>query len=417
MNKFPRIALLSFHTSPLAILGGSVSGGMNVYIREVSKRLTDKGFQVDIFTRREEQEVPSIIELDEGLRLFHIDAGPIAVVNKNDLSLWINSYTTNIKKIVENFDDDYALIFSHYWLSMLAGETLAHDWDIPHIGMFHTLAEVKLEALASEKETQVRLDTERRLIGKLDRIIAATSDEKEIMRIIYGVSEDNISVVPLGVGPDFFEEKLQSYAREKLKFYNEDKIVLAVGRVEPLKGLDVLIRAMSYVDPEMPYQLVIIGGDKAASAEISRLKDIAMQVGIAHKVKFIGSVDHSKLPIYYRAADVVVIPSFSESFGLVAVEAMASGVPVVASNVGGLALTVEHGRAGFLIPPGSSDQFGEKINLLLNDPNLRSDFGKIGVENMRSYSWDAVAIQLCNVFRLLIEDESIISVTSEVAGA
>tara|TARA_Y100001936_G_C16081363_1_gene678112 strand:- start:815 stop:2068 length:1254 start_codon:yes stop_codon:yes gene_type:complete len=417
MNKFPRIALLSFHTSPLAILGGSVSGGMNVYIREVSKRLTDKGFQVDIFTRREEQEVPSIIELDEGLRLFHIDAGPIAVVNKNDLSLWINSFTTNIKKIVENFDDDYALIFSHYWLSMLAGETLAHDWDIPHIGMFHTLAEVKLEALASEKETQVRLDTERRLIGKLDRIIAATSDEKEIMRIIYGVSEDNISVVPLGVGPDFFEEKLQSYAREKLKFYNEDKIVLAVGRVEPLKGLDVLIRAMSYVDPEMPYQLVIIGGDKAASAEISRLKDIAMQVGIAHKVKFIGSVDHSKLPIYYRAADVVVIPSFSESFGLVAVEAMASGVPVVASNVGGLALTVEHGRAGFLIPPGSSDQFGEKINLLLNDPKLRSDFGKIGVENMRSYSWDAVAIQLCNVFRLLIEDESIISVTSEVAGA
>ncbi|MBG93112.1 MAG: glycosyl transferase family 1 [Chloroflexi bacterium] len=417
MNKFPRIALLSFHTSPLAILGGSVSGGMNVYIREVSKRLTDKGFQVDIFTRREEQEVPSIIELDEGLRLFHIDAGPIAVVNKNDLSLWINSFTTNIKKIVENFDDDYALIFSHYWLSMLAGETLAHDWDIPHIGMFHTLAEVKLEALASEKETQVRLDTERRLIGKLDRIIAATSDEKEIMRIIYGVSEDNISVVPLGVGPDFFEEKLQSYAREKLKFYNEDKIVLAVGRVEPLKGLDVLIRAMSYVDPEMPYQLVIIGGDKAASVEISRLKDIAMQVGIAHKVKFIGSVDHSKLPIYYRAADVVVIPSFSESFGLVAVEAMASGVPVVASNVGGLALTVEHGRAGFLIPPGSSDQFGEKINLLLNDPKLRSDFGKIGVENMRSYSWDAVAIQLCNVFRLLIEDESIISVTSEVAGA
>ena len=417
MNKFPRIALLSFHTSPLAILGGSVSGGMNVYIREVSKRLTDKGFQVDIFTRREEQEVPSIIELDEGLRLFHIDAGPIAVVNKNDLSLWINSFTTNIKKIVENFDDDYALIFSHYWLSMLAGETLAHDWDIPHIGMFHTLAEVKLEALASEKETQVRLDTERRLIGKLDRIIAATSDEKEIMRIIYGVSEDNISVVPLGVGPDFFEEKLQSYAREKLKFYNEDKIVLAVGRVEPLKGLDVLIRAMSYVDPEMPYQLVIIGGDKAASAEISRLKDIAMQVGIAHKVKFIGSVDHSKLPIYYRAADVVVIPSFSESFGLVAVEAMASGVPVVASNVGGLALTVEHGRAGFLIPQGSSDQFGEKINLLLNDPKLRSDFGKIGVENMRSYSWDAVAIQLCNVFRLLIEDESIISVTSEVAGA
>lgn len=417
MNKFPRIALLSFHTSPLAILGGSVSGGMNVYIREVSKRLTDKGFQVDIFTRREEQEVPSIIELDEGLRLFHIDAGPIAVVNKNDLSLWINSFTTNIKKIVENFDDDYALIFSHYWLSMLAGETLAHDWDIPHIGMFHTLAEVKLEALASEKETQVRLDTERRLIGKLDRIIAATSDEKEIMRIIYGVSEDNISVVPLGVGPDFFEEKLQSYAREKLKFYNGDKIVLAVGRVEPLKGLDVLIRAMSYVDPEMPYQLVIIGGDKAASAEISRLKDIAMQVGIAHKVKFIGSVDHSKLPIYYRAADVVVIPSFSESFGLVAVEAMASGVPVVASNVGGLALTVEHGRAGFLIPPGSSDQFGEKINLLLNDPKLRSDFGKIGVENMRSYSWDAVAIQLCNVFRLLIEDESIISVTSEVAGA
>jgi len=417
MNKFPRIALLSFHTSPLAILGGSVSGGMNVYIREVSKRLTDKGFQVDIFTRREEQEVPSIIELDEGLRLFHIDAGPIAVVNKNDLSLWINSFTTNIKKIVENFDDDYALIFSHYWLSMLAGETLAHDWDIPHIGMFHTLAEVKLEALASEKETQVRLDTERRLIGKLDRIIAATSDEKEIMRIIYGVSEDNISVVPLGVGPDFFEEKLQSYAREKLKFYNGDKIVLAVGRVEPLKGLDVLIRAMSYVDPEMPYQLVIIGGDKAASVEISRLKDIAMQVGIAHKVKFIGSVDHSKLPIYYRAADVVVIPSFSESFGLVAVEAMASGVPVVASNVGGLALTVEHGRAGFLIPPGSSDQFGEKINLLLNDPKLRSDFGKIGVENMRSYSWDAVAIQLCNVFRLLIEDESIISVTSEVAGA
>ncbi|MFL2647037.1 MAG: glycosyltransferase [Dehalococcoidia bacterium] len=417
MNNFPRIALLSFHTSPLATLGGSVSGGMNVYIREISKRLIDKGFQVDIFTRREEQELPSIMDLGDGLRLFNIDAGPTTTVNKNDLSLWISSFTANVKKTIENFDYDYELIFSHYWLSMLAGEILAHDWDVPHIGMFHTLAEVKLEALASENETQERLEAERRLIGKLDRIVAATSDEKEIMRIIYGVPANNINVVPLGVGPDFFEERSQNQAREKLNFFDEDKIVLAVGRVEPLKGLDVLVRAIQHIDEEMSCQLVIIGGDEAASAEIIRLKDIAKQVGIAHKVKFIGSVDHSKLPIYYRAADVVAIPSFSESFGLVAVEAMASGVPVVASNVGGLALTVEHGRAGFLIPPGCSDQFGEKINLLLRDPKLRNEFGRVGVENMKSYSWDAVALQLCNIFQSLLEDSSKISITSEVAGA
>jgi len=417
MNNFPRIALLSFHTSPLATLGGSVSGGMNVYIREISKRLVDKGFQVDIFTRREGQAIPSIIDLGEGLRLFNIDAGPATAVNKNDLSLWISSFTANVKKAIENFDYDYELIFSHYWLSILAGETLAHDWNIPHIGMFHTLAEVKLEALASENEPQERLEAERRLIGKLDRIIAATPDEKEIMRIIYGVPANNINVVPLGVGPDFFEEKSQNQAREKLEFFDEDKIVLAVGRIEPLKGLDVLIRAMQHIDDEMAYQLVIIGGDKAASTEIIRLKDIATQVGISHKVKFIGPVDHSKLPIYYRAADVVAIPSFSESFGLVAVEAMASGIPVVASNVGGLALTIEHGSAGFLIPPGCPDQFGEKINLLLRDSKLRSKFGRVGVENMKSYSWDAVTLQLCNIFQSLLEDSSKFSVTSEVAGA
>ena len=299
MNKFPRIALLSFHTSPLATLGGSVSGGMNVYIREISKRLIDKGFQVDIFTRREGQELPSILELSDGLRLFNIDAGPPIVVNKNDLPSWIDNFTTSVKKTIENFDYDYDLIFSHYWLSMLAGETLANDWNVPHIGMFHTLAEVKLEALSSENEPQERLEAERRLIGKLDRIIAATSDEEEIMRTIYGVPANNINVVPLGVGPDFFEERTQKQAREKLNFIDEDKIILAVGRVEPLKGLDVLIRAMSHIDDEVVYQLVIIGGDKAASTEIIRLKNIAKQVGVSHKVKFIGSVDHSKLPVYY----------------------------------------------------------------------------------------------------------------------
>ena len=417
MNKFPRIALLSFHTSPLATLGGSVSGGMNVYIREISKRLIDKGFQVDIFTRREGQELPLILELSDGLRLFNIDAGPPIVVNKNDLSSWIDNFTTSVKKTIENFDYDYDLIFSHYWLSMLAGETLANDWNVPHIGMFHTLAEVKLEALASENEPQERLEAERRLIGKLDRIIAATSDEKETMRTVYGVPANNINVVPLGVGPDFFEERTQKQAREKLNFIDEDKIILAVGRVEPLKGLDVLIRAMSHIDDEVVYQLVIIGGDKAASTEIIRLKNIAKQVGISHKVKFIGSVDHSKLPVYYRSADVVAIPSFSESFGLVAVEAMASGVPVVASDVGGLALTVEHGRAGFLVQPGCSDQFGEKINLLLCDAKLRHKFARVGVENMKSYSWDAVTLQLCNIFQSLLEDRSKISITSEVAGA
>lgn len=398
-----RLAVISLHTSPLAQLGGRDTGGMNVYVREVAAELGALGIAVDVFTRRADADSPPVEEFAPGARLIQIDAGPPQRVEKEDMIGLTRQFADGVAAFAQREGLGYDLIHSHYWLSAEAGEHVAEQWGVPHVAMFHTLGDVKLRARASEAEPRERLEAERRLVHRVDRIIAATRHEQQLLRQIFRVAPERVTVIPLGVNLERFAPGDRATARAALGIAEGERILLAIGRIQPLKGLDILIRSLAEVTRRERLALWIIGGDDRATLEIDRLRALAQEVGVSSMVRFVGPVDHEALPAYYHAADIVVMPSFYESFGLVAVEAMASGIPVVASRVGGLASTVADGRTGYLVPWRCPEPFAEKIDLLLLNEQLRSSLGAAGVERVQQYSWREISRQLCALYEELLD--------------
>ncbi|MEX2372929.1 MAG: glycosyltransferase, partial [Dehalococcoidia bacterium] len=390
-----RVAMLSMHTSPLAALGGRETGGMNVYVRQVASALAATGISVDVFTRRSEGALPEVEEFAPGARLVQVEAGPVARIEKEEMPGHTAAFAAGIEAFRQREGVTYDLIHSHYWLSVDAGDRLASAWRVPHAGMFHTLGDVKLRARASEHESDARLEAERRLVHRLDRIVAATEHERQLLRQIYRVNVQHVSVIPLGVDLDRFEpvdDATRAASRAATGIPAHERVILAIGRIEPLKGLDILIRSLALMSDRRDVAVYIIGGDERAAPEIARLTALAREQGVADAVHFLGARPHEDLPAYYHAADIVAMPSFYESFGLVAVEAMASGVPVVASRVGGLASTVVDGRTGYLIAWRCPEPFAEKIELLLANEELRRALGVSARERMaQSYAWTQVA--------------------------
>ncbi|TAJ20060.1 MAG: glycosyltransferase family 1 protein [Dehalococcoidia bacterium] len=399
-----RLAMLSLHTSPLAPLGGRETGGMNVYVLEVARGLAALGVIVDVFTRRTGEAEPEVVEFAPGARLIQITVGPVERLEKEDLLPYVDAFAGRVEAFRAREDATYDAIYSHYWLSVAAGDRLASMWRVPHEAMFHTLGDVKLRARASESERPERLEAERRLVHRLDRIIAATEHERQLLRQIFRVDARKVAVIPLGVDLSMFTPRPQSEARARLGLDSTRRFVLAVGRIEPLKGLDILIRAIGELQARVPVDLLIIGGDERAAPEIERLRNIAAEVGASSAVQFLGPKPHDTLADWYAAADVVAVPSFYESFGLVAVEAMACATPVVASRVGGLASTVVDGRTGYLVPWRCPEPFAERIELLLRNEPLRLALGAAGAERMRAYGWDAVAERVGAATAALVQE-------------
>jgi len=402
--------MISLHTSPLAALGGRETGGMNVYVREIATQLGASGIEVDVFTRRCDPELPAVTSIAPGARLIQVDAGPAALIEKEELPAFVAPFAEGVEAFRTAEGGEYDLIHSHYWLSADAGGDLAERWDVPHAAMFHTLGDVKLRARASERESEVRLDTERRLVHALDRVVAATEHERQLLRQIYRVPASRVSVIPLGVDLDQFSpipHEDRAAVRQRLGLPEDERIVLAIGRIEPLKGLDVLIQSLSAMSDRDRVGLYIIGGDERARPELDRLAAIARTFGVQGHVHFLGARPHEDLPDYYRAADVVAVPSFYESFGLVAVEAMASGVPVVASRVGGLASTVVDGRTGYLIAWRCPEPFAEKFDLLFANEELRRALGASARRRMEeSYSWSGVADSVAALYEDLLDEHA-----------
>ena len=402
-----RVAILSMHTSPLAPLGGREAGGMNVYVRQVASHLARSGIGVDVFTRRADADFPSIEPLGAGARLIHIAAGPANHIEKEDLAEHVVAFSAGVERFRASEGLAYDVIHSHYWLSVEAGDVLARLWGVPHLAMFHTLGDVKLRARASEHESQIRLQAERRLVHSVDHIVAATEHERQLLKQLYRVQPGRVSVIPLGVDLDRFVPQAQAEARAALGLTDiapgdsHGHVVLSVGRIEPLKGFDILIRSLAEMTERDHVTLLIVGGDDRAAPEVARLQAIADEVGVADQVRFVGAIPHEALHLYYCAADVVAVPSFYESFGLVAVEAMACGVPVVASRVGGLTSTVADGRTGYLIPWRCPGPFAEKLDLLLENESLRHALGAAAARSMQAYSWGAVAAALLDLYQSL----------------
>jgi D-inositol-3-phosphate glycosyltransferase len=410
-----RIAMLSYHTCPLAILGGKDTGGMNVYVRDLTRELGRLGIHVDVFTRSQDEHVPHVVhELGYGNRVVHVTAGPEVPVAKLDLPDYIPEFVEGIKSFAAEKGIHYDLIHSHYWMSGLAAESLSDAWGgTPIVQMFHTLGEMKNRIARSdeERESPERIAGEKRILARADRIVVATLAEQTQLRFLYKVNERKLEIIPPGVDTSHFYPIPSDEAKQYIGLKPDDRMVLYVGRIEPLKGVGTLIEAMSclkFKDQSGPVHLAIIGGEPEAnpeemSTEMARLQKLSDDLAMDQTVVFLGKRGQNTLPYYYSAAEVLVMPSHYESFGMVALEAMACGTPVIASDVGGLGFLVQDGETGYTVPNDEPDKLCGKLTLLLGDFNLRQKMGQRAEEVAQSYSWEKIAKQIVDVYEELVQ--------------
>jgi D-inositol-3-phosphate glycosyltransferase len=419
-----RIAMLSYHTCPLATLGGKDTGGMNVYVRDLTCQLGRMGIHVDVFTRSQDDHVPHVLhDLGYGNRVVHVPAGPESPTSKNEIANYIPEFVEGIKQFAQEKNITYDIIHSHYWMSGLAAETLSDAWGgTPIVHMFHTLGEMKNRVARSEDERagEDRLSGERQVLRRADRIVVATLAELTQLRFLYKGDNRKMTVIPPGVDTSHFYPIPPDEAKQYIGLKPEDRMVLFVGRIEPLKGVDTLIEAMALLDTKGIHGLVhlaIIGGDinghtEDMSAEMARLQKLSDDLCMGRTVVFLGKRGQDTLPYYYSAAEVVVMPSLYESFGMVALEAMACGTPVIASEVGGLGYLVQNGVTGYTIPDSEPDALCDKLSWLLGDAHLRETMGQSAAKYALDYAWDKIAKQVVDVYGELVENRKLVVLES-----
>ena len=410
------IAIISYHTCPLATLGGKDTGGMNVYVRDLTRYLGQFGIHADVFTRSQDEHVPHVLhDLGCGNRVVHIPAGPETLLPKKELEGYIDSFVDNILDFAEKKQIHYDLIFSHYWLSGLAALKLKKVWNIPVIHMFHTLALLKNKIARSEKdiEGEYRIEGEKKVLSEIDKLIVATTDEKDNLQTLYSTPPDIIEIIPPGVDTNRFYQIPVDEAKEFIGIPENEKMILFVGRIEPLKGVDTLIKAISQLQQadilsRCPHYLYIIGGDadsgqEKMNEEMHRLQDLRIKLGVGDLVIFLGKRDQDSLQYYYSAAEMLVMPSHYESFGMVALESMACGTPVIATQVGGLQHLVLDQETGFTIPNDNPDALEEKITVLICKPELREKMSQSSVSYAQSFSWNKITNNLIETFEKTIK--------------
>ncbi len=414
-----RIAMLSYHTCPLATLGGKDTGGMNVYVRDLTRELGHLGIHVDVFTRSQDEHVPHVVhELGFGNRVVHVPAGPETPKARSELANYIPEFAEGIKKFAAEKGITYDVIHSHYWMSGLAAEILSEAWGgTPIVHMFHTLGEMKnrVARADSERANKERLDGERQVLRRADRIIVATLAERTQLRFLYRADDRKMVTIPPGVDTSHFYPIPADEAKQFIGLEPEDRMILFVGRIEPLKGVDTLIQAMSCLNLaglHRPVHLAIIGGEpnvqpEDMSDEMSRLQKMCDELCVGGMVLFLGKRGQDTLPYYYSAAELLVMPSLYESFGMVALEAMACGTPVIASEVGGLGYLVQDGVTGYTIPDSDPEALCDKLSRLLGDAHLRETMGLGASQYALDYAWEKIAAQMIAVYSELVEKEKV----------
>lgn len=389
---------------------------MNVYVRDLSRELSRRGIRVDVYTRSQDPTIPRIRPLAEYGRVIHLKTGPERPYNKNLVYNHLDEFVAGVKAQVAADGISYDMIYSHYWLSGVAAAALRRAWGTPIAQMFHTLAEMKnrVAQTPAERETGQRLNCEGEIMRFADRLIAATPLEKNQMTWLYGADPDKISIAPPGVDLDRFKPLDPQEARRTIGVPPEHRMILFVGRIQPLKGIDILMKALAIVKKREPgltkdICVSIIGGDpnpdsEIEQAEFERLETLRTELGITDLVAFRGAKDQDTLVYYYAAAEMVVMPSHYESFGMVAIEAMACGTPVLASDVGGLSFSIEDGFNGYLVPGSDPEALANKIILLLKYPLLREQLSEQARTWVKRYSWRNIANELLDVFDCVLEN-------------
>ncbi|HEY6287309.1 MAG TPA: glycosyltransferase [Ktedonobacteraceae bacterium] len=398
------IAMLSMHTSPLDMPGSTRdAGGLNVYINQLTRELGQSQNLIDIFTRRTDKYTPKVVQITPQVRVIHIQAGPSTPIQKHEIYQYVADFAQRIDAFKRNENRHYDVLHSHYWLSGAAALQLARRWAIPHITMFHTLAHLKHLANPDEPEPSIRLEIERLLIQQADYIIASTNDERiQIIRHC-AATPGQVRVIPCGIDLKLFKAQDQQQARIKLGLGHREPVLLFVGRLDPFKGPDLLLSSTAMMEEKA--QIVIVGGKSSHDKDTQQLKELAVQLKISKRVHFIDAQPQYKLPAIYSAADVTVVPSYHESFGLAAVESLACGTPVVATRAGGLTTVIQNNETGFLVPrcPGF---FAERLDSLLQNPTMLKEMSRAARPSVLQFSWKNVASKVQELYEDVINEEA-----------
>jgi D-inositol-3-phosphate glycosyltransferase len=397
--------MLVVHSNPVVEPGVGDAGGMTVYVRQMARSLAARGLDVDIYTRRDAAETPAVTHLYPGVVVRQIPAGSPGL-SKEEIPAYLPELTANLLREVDARGLRYDLIHSHYWLSGRVASILSARWGIPFVHTFHTLGRVKNEGRANGEpvEPDSRLRGEARVIAEANAIVASAPDEREWLVDLYAAHPERIHVIPPGVDHATFQPGDHEAAKAGLGLTGK-RVLLFVGRLQPLKGADTAIEALGHLVAwgrlrTEEAALVIVGGASGVggASEPARLLRLAEDLGVAGAVRFVDAQPQDRLPDYYRAADVCLVPSHAESFGLVALEAQACGTPVVGAAVGGLRSIVRHGQTGFLVQPGASAAFAERVWRILSDQPLAVNMGRLAVCGSSDFSWDRSAEELYDLY-------------------
>ncbi|MDO5031936.1 D-inositol-3-phosphate glycosyltransferase [Corynebacterium sp.] len=401
-----RIAMISMHTSPIEQPGSGDAGGLNVYVLNTARQLAKKGIAVDIYTRATRPSQGEVVEVEENLRVINIVAGPYEGLSKEELPTQLVAFTGGIYNFSRCFNVHYDVIHSHYWLSGQVGWLLRDLWDAPLVHTAHTLAAVKNKhrSIEDTEESEARRICEQQLVDNADILVVNTEQETRDLVEHYDADPQRIVVVSPGADTELYTpgtDRMTERSRRQLGIPLHAKVVAFVGRLQKFKGPEVLIRATAELmkrDPERNVRVVICGGASGANSSPDTYHCLARQLGVERTVRFLSPRPPQELVAVYQAADIVAVPSYNESFGLVAMEAQASGTPVVAAAVGGLPIAVADGQTGLLVHSHSPEDWADALEQLLDDDPRRIAMGEAAVEHAQQFSWAAAATQLEKIY-------------------
>ncbi|MBF2075013.1 MAG: glycosyltransferase [Synechococcales cyanobacterium C42_A2020_086] len=412
-----RIALISEHATPLGIFGGIDSGGQNVYVGQLAKHLAAIGYDVDVFTRRDGEHLPEVVDWHHGVRVIHVPAGPAAVIPKEELLCYMDEFTAFMVDWCR-CHSSYDLIHANFWMSALVAADVKRTLGIPFVVTFHALGRVRRQYQGTADQfPDERFAIEDRIVQEADQIIAECPQDRDDLLQLYNANPNRISIIPCGFDTTEFWAIDKLRARLTLGLSPEEHVILQLGRMVPRKGVDTVIRSFAHLLKQpLPARLLIVGGeaddpDPRLTPEISRLSAIAQELGVASRVTFVGRKGRDVLKYYYSAADVFVTTPWYEPFGITPIEAMACGTPVIGSNVGGIKFTVKDGETGYLVPPNDPERLAERLSHLLHNPPLRSLLGRQAIRRCQDhFTWQKVTSAVAALY------EEVLSGVHGVAG-